>query len=175
MKRYIGILAILILASCSSKKTEKAGTSEPAKTEENKEALEGMGLTATRSEIKDIDWSQFEFVFTYQDQEEELIQVLGVNKLEEDSICYQIYVNSVLCESEFSGKAGLAFPGGDREMDEDESAAYSVNDYRFEGEGYVVSIRIASQDFGRARFSYRSEEGRDDCDPWEQIAMKRIR
>ena len=123
---------------------------------------------------KSIDWNKFQNIYAYVDTENEFKQILGINYINPDSISFQLVCCSMMCEMELSGNAKNLNPNGDQEIDEDENGAYPVDEFIFETNEYVVSIRIDSETKTKSRFIFTPNgEADPECDPRNELIMKK--
>ena len=124
---------------------------------------------------KKIDWTKFDKVYAHLDSKNEFKQILGVKWHGIDSIDYQLICSSMLCDMEIHGTAKANHPGGDSEIDEDENGGYPVDEFLFETSGYVVSVRIDSENKLKSRVIYSPKgEADNECDPNNELIMKII-
>jgi hypothetical protein len=122
---------------------------------------------------KRIDWTKFDKVYAHIDNKNEFKQIIGVNWHGVDSIDYQLICSSMLCDMELHGTAKANHPDCDNEIDEDENGGYPVDEFLFETNDYVVSVRIDSKTKLKARLIYSPKGDVDeDCDPNSELIMK---
>ncbi|WP_439185757.1 hypothetical protein [Carboxylicivirga taeanensis] len=175
MKIDLFTILLITLIACASKAASATTIADSLNTEKPNKIITYLEPTESRSDIKDINWTNFELVFKYEDKKEEFVQILGINNIDTDTIEYQIYMNSMLCVSEFYGHAIKHHPNGGLETDEDDAGAYPVIEYLFNDDDYDISIRIDSEKHSKARFILSPDREIDECDPFEHLIMKNSR
>ena len=101
-------------------------------------------------------------------------QVLAIVWKSETEIAFRLSTSGGPCDFNQSGMA-VSRKNGDFEIDEDENGeSYPALEYFVKEEGALFSIRLEQQKKSTARISYEYESPADECDPNDQLVMRRI-
>lgn len=156
---FLAFSLLIILSSCSTK--------EEQVTEEDFKVVEEQ--LDEKIEVSNADTVFFK-------QKDELgEQVLAVVWKSDDKIAFRLSTNGWGCDFSQSGTA-VSSPSGDFEMDEDEAGeAYPAIEYIVKEKGQLFSIRIDQEKRNKAKISFQYETPADECDPDDQVAMRRVK
>ena len=183
MSKLTVLLIIIISFGCNNKaKDEKlAGipdsniesTTKLEKEIKEQEATQNTEIKPLYSENKQEEINDFETLYLYQDENNELMQSLEVNWLSEDSIQFRLISENLLCHYKISGIAVKKLVDQDKETDENsEGVAYSAIVYAVIDGGQLSSIRIEMGDKEKAKIGYKYATYKDECDPEAEVIMK---
>jgi hypothetical protein len=165
MVRSIIIIFAFLLFSCDQKESPK--NSEP---KEKIASIENNFELITEVGDKKINWEDFQEVYSFTDSEG-FKQILGIDRVNSNSIEYQLASVSIMCDMELHGKAEKISQNDNTKI---------VGNKDFEGEvfsDYLISIRIIDPKKTKAQFIYNPKEGKEDeeCDPVNEIIMNNVR
>jgi hypothetical protein len=167
--KNVCILLILLLAACG---TKKQATEEEVATTDPKPALEQMEqLVDEQPEQAELTSERTDsVVFEYWDESISTKQTLTVNWLSKDSVKFELFSETDLCNYE---EKGTAVRKQGTEIDEDETGmSYMTTEYEVVDAGKLWSLRIPEPERDNAKISYIYGEPRDECDPYEELMKK---
>lgn len=166
------IVAVAIVAgACQTTKDSREETAIGNDTLSTRQEVVSSDGAADESVEKPKEWEAFQRIFTYPDND--VKQTLGVIDLTADSIEFRLSTENGLCDTQYWGQAKNHHADGDPELDEDEEAlSYPANEFTFENEHQIISIRIAlAKDKARVNFTDKTNE-ETDCIPTPGLLLK---
>jgi hypothetical protein len=167
------IISLFLLFACetnsqteqqNSKDPEQPTTKRPADKQSTIEPEAEQPIEQETNEQRNI--VTFEFI----DEPNSTKQTLWVEWISNDTIKFEIFSETDLCNYEEYGTAVLKRGA---EVDQDEKAVKNLTfEYEVIDAGQLQSIRISDPERDNARINYLYDQPRDECDPYDDL-MKR--
>ncbi len=162
------IISLFFLFACGTKsQSEQQKSSEPKQPANKQSAKESESEQPIKRETSELpNTVTFEFV----DEPNSTKQTLWVEWISKDTIKFELFSETDLCNYEEYGTAILK---QGTEVDEDENGvSYLTSEYEVVDAGKLWSLRILEPERDKAKIIYLYDQPRDECDPYDDL-MKR--
>jgi hypothetical protein len=167
MRFYKKIVLILFISFVSCKKNESVENDSNSKFE--------TPISDTKNESDSSELLEKKFLYQFEYSKSNSNQTLGINILDNKTIEFHLFTETLPCDTEYSGIAENLNRNLDGEIDEDNEGGYFVNEYFKEEKEFTIGIRLA-EDLSKVTIKYIQKNGLEtDCLPITKTIMHRIK
>ncbi|GEM_PF-2800227 len=167
MKNLLIISLFFLFACGSNSQSEKQKSSNSEQPSNEQSATE---LETEQPVEQETNEQPNAVTFEFIDEPNSTKQTLWVEWISKDSIKFELFSETDLCNYEEYGTAILK---QGTEVDEgDDGVSYLTSEYEVVDAGKLWSLRIPEPERDKAKIIYLYDQPRDECDPYDDL-MKR--
>ena len=167
MKNLLIISFFFLFACGTSSQSEQQKSSEPEQPAIKQPTKEPEAEQPYEQETNE---QQNTVTFEFIDEHNSTKQTMSVEWISKDTIKFELFSETDLCNYEEYGTAILKQGA---EVDEDENGiSYLTSEYEVVDAGKLWSMRIPEPERDKAKIIYLYDQPRDECDPYDDL-MKR--